>query len=244
MTQKGDGTFPTTRWTLIARARSADEAVARRALNDVCAQYHYPLYCYIRRSGLDHHDAEDALHDFFAKLLRLEVFAGAMEEMGRLRGLLMTALRRFVLNWHRDQHRREREVSVDAPFPAADDEARYQRERFIESETPERIFERKWGHELLVRVLARLRESYAKKDRVAVFHALRPALEAGGTLRDGNVSGIAARLGITENAVRATLVRLLVEYREILKSEVLQTVGSYAEVADEIAHLQSVFQKH
>ena len=243
MIQKGDATFPTTRWTLIARARSEDETVAGRALNEVCAQYHYPLYCFIRRSGLDHHDAEDALHDFFAKLLRLEVFAGAMQEMGRLRGLLVTALRRFVLSWRRDQTHRGREVSADAPFPAAEDEARYERERFVESETPERTFERKWGHELLVRVMARLRESYAKKDRVAVFGALRPALEAGGTLRDGDVPGLAARLGITENALRGTLVRLLGEFREILKSEVRQTVGSNVEVADEIAHLQAIFQK-
>jgi DNA-directed RNA polymerase specialized sigma24 family protein len=244
MIQKGDATFPTTRWTLIARARSEDESVARRALNEVCAQYHYPLYCFIRRSGLDHHDAEDALHDFFAKLLRLEVFAGAMQEMGRLRGLLVTALRRFVANWQRNRTVREREVSSDAPFPGAEDEARYQKEQFIESETPERTFERKWGHELLVRVYARLRESYAKKGRVVVFGALRPALEAGGTLRDGDVPGLAAKLGITENALRGTLVRLLAEFREILKSEVWQTVGSHAEVADEIAHLQSVFQKH
>ena len=56
---RGDGHFPETRWSLIARLKSADEATARRALDELCAQYHYPLYCYLRRRGCGHHDAED-----------------------------------------------------------------------------------------------------------------------------------------------------------------------------------------
>jgi hypothetical protein len=40
-----DGKFPTTQWTLIARIKSPDEGVARGALDELCAQYHYPLYC-------------------------------------------------------------------------------------------------------------------------------------------------------------------------------------------------------
>ena len=104
MTQrKGDGSFPTTQWSLIARLKSPDEATARRALDDLCTQYHFPLYCAIRHRGLAHHDAEDALHDFLAKLLRLDSFAGADAEKGRLRAFLGTALTRFLHNWHRDR---------------------------------------------------------------------------------------------------------------------------------------------
>jgi RNA polymerase sigma-70 factor (ECF subfamily) len=243
MTATAKGQFPSTRWTLVARARAEDTSVARKALDEVCAQYHYPLYCFIRRSGLGHHDAEDALHDFFAKLLRLDVFTGAVSERGRLRGLLVTSLRRFLVNWRRDRAHLQHEIAGDAPDPAPEDELRYRREQFVDTETPERVFERKWGHELLMRVLARLSESYARRERTAVFDALLPVLEAGGTLRGEGAAGIAARLGLTENALRAALSRLLVEYREILESEVLQTVDSRADVADEIAHLQSVFQK-
>ena len=76
MSERADGSFPATHWTLIARLRNPDETVARIALDELCAQYHYPLYCYIRHRGLAHHDAQDALQDFFAKLLRLGVFAG------------------------------------------------------------------------------------------------------------------------------------------------------------------------
>jgi hypothetical protein len=124
-----------------------------------------------------------------------------------------------------------------------DNEQRYQREEFVETETPERILERKWGHELLARVLARLRGSYARRGRMEVFEALLPALKAGGTLRGGDTHAIAARLGITENALYATMSRFLAEYREILEAEVSETVASRAEVQEEIAHLLSVFQK-
>ena len=94
MSQQGDSTFPNTHWTLIARAKSGDDDDARRALNELCGQYQFPLYCFIRRSGLDHQDAEDALQDFFAKVFRLEAFEGAAEARG---GLLVTSLRRFLV---------------------------------------------------------------------------------------------------------------------------------------------------
>jgi RNA polymerase sigma-70 factor (ECF subfamily) len=220
MTPKGEGNFPNTHWTLLARTRSADASVARGAIDEVCANYHYPLYCYIRRSGLPHHDAEDALHDFFNKLLRLGVFSEANPERGHLRALLATALRRFLQNWKRDRPYRHCEVSSDATTSDNDEEKRFLREQFIEHETPERIFDRKWGLELLTRVVAQLSERYAKRNRTAVFDALRPALAAGGTLRGGDTPRIAAMLGITENALHATLSRLLKEYREILESEV------------------------
>lgn len=73
---KGESRFPTTEWTLISRLKSEDGATSARALDDLCRQYHYPLYCLIRSRGLAHHDAEDALHDFLAKLLRLESLQG------------------------------------------------------------------------------------------------------------------------------------------------------------------------
>ena len=52
----------------------------------------------------------------------------------------------------------------------------------VETETPERVFDRKWRHELLVRVLARLREAYASRGRAAVFEAPREALKSAGAI--------------------------------------------------------------
>jgi RNA polymerase sigma-70 factor (ECF subfamily) len=236
------GRFPTTRWTLIRRLKSPDASTVRRALNDLCAQYYYPLYCYIRHRGFDHHDAEDALHDFLAKLLRLEAFEDAAPDRGRLRAFLGTALRRFLSNWCRDRPHRAREVSLDLPAPAGDAEERYRRERFTDADTPERIFDRQWGLELLHRVVHRLGESYAARGRTPIFETLRPVLLAGGSLRGGDTSRYATALATTEGAVRVALSRLLRDYRDLLEDEVLQTVESTAEVDTEIGHLLQVFR--
>lgn len=233
----GDGHFPKTRWTLIGRLKSPDAAEARRA------QYHYPLYCYIRRRGLDHHDAEDALHDFLAKLLRHDTFAEADAAKGHLRSFLSTALQRFLINWQRGQSQRAREISVDAHPPGTDAEERYRHESFTERDTPDRVFDRKWGHELLRRVLSVLGDSYAARGKTALFAALRPALIGGGSLRGEDTPQLAAGLGLSEGALRVAHSRLLIDFRETLVSEVLVTVGSTDAVDAEITHLLQVFRK-
>lgn len=239
----GAGRFPTTHWTLIRRLKSPDPSTARRALDDLCGQYYYPLYCYIRHRGFDHHDAQDALHDFLAKLLRLGAFETAAAERGRLRAFLGTSLRRFLSNWCRDQPHRTREVNLDLLPPGNDAEERYRRERFTDDDTPERIFDRKWGLELLHRVIQRLGESYASRGRTTLFETLRPVLLSGGSLRGEDTPGLALALATTEGAVRVALSRLLRDYRGILEDEVLQTVDAQADVDTEIAHLMQVFRK-
>jgi RNA polymerase sigma-70 factor (ECF subfamily) len=239
----GDGRFPTTHWTLIARLRSEDAAESRRALDDLVGQYHFPLYCVIRRRGLAHHDAEDALHDFLAKLLRLEAFAEADEAKGRLRAFLCAALTRFLANWHRDQADRRREVSLDVPLHGEEDERRYRAESFPDHETPERLFDRQWARELLARVLRQLETQYAERGKSAIFAALAPVLQRGGSLREEDAPALAAQLGVNASMLRTRLHRFLKDYRELLEAEVFQTVTTREEVEAEIAFLQASFRK-
>jgi RNA polymerase sigma-70 factor (ECF subfamily) len=240
---RGDGVFPTTHWTLVARLKSADEETVRRALDDLCAQYRFPLYCAIRHRGLSHHDAEDALHDFLAKFLRLDAFAEAAAEKGRLRSFLSTALQRFLVNRHRDSAGRAREISLEAMSALNDDETRYQAERFPDHETPERLFDRQWARELLTRVLARLASDYTRRGKSSVFTTLAPVLQAGGSLRGEDTARFAAALGVSASGLRSTHQRFLKDYGELLEEEVLQTVAVRAEVEDEIAHLRAAFRK-
>lgn len=248
MPAPAEGRFPTTKWTLISRLRSGDESEARMALDELCTEYHYPLYCYIRRRGFAHHDAQDALHDFLAKLLRLDVFASADETKGRLRTFLATALQRFLANWHRDRPHRQREVSLDEPisggaFPSGDVEERFRHEGFDDQETPERLFDRKWVLELLERVVRLLEEAYVRQGKETIFRALRPALLAGGSLRGEDVPQLAAQLALSENALRIKLTRLMQEFRATLEEQVFLTVASRSEVADEIAYLTRIVRR-
>lgn len=233
--------FPTTRWTLMSRLHSADAVVARRALEDVVAQYRYTLYAYIRRRGLGHHDAEDALHDFLVKLLNAHSLEAADATRGRLRGFLGTALARFLANWHRDEARRGRVAQELPGTDASGEEVRYGNEQFSMEDTPQRVFERKWGHALMSHVMVQLKTQCEEQGKGALFAALHPVLLAGGSLRGHDSAGIAARLGMSEGALRVALNRHLREYRTILEAEVRQTVENPNEVADEIAYLMAVF---
>ena len=237
----GDGKLPTTHWTLVARLHSSDPQQVRRALDDLCAQYHYPLYCYIRRRGLDHHDAQDALHDFLAKLLRNDSFGAADSEKGRLRTFLLTALQRFLINWRRGQRHREHELSIDAEAALVSDEDRYRKETFTDDDSPDRVFERQWAREMLARVMQTLRERYASKDKAALFAALSPVLLAGGSLVGHDTDAIAASLGMKPATLRMALMRLLDDFRDALKSEIAQTIHDPEEIKEEFRQLASVF---
>ncbi|MEQ1858635.1 MAG: hypothetical protein ABMA13_01720 [Chthoniobacteraceae bacterium] len=229
--------FPDTRWTLIQRLRSDDSTTARRALDEICVQYYYPLYCYIRRRGLERPDAEDVLHSFLGRLLLAESLHGAQMAKGPLRGMLTTALDHFLSNWHRDGAARERLVQIDGQTA----EERYASECATDADTPERVLERKWGQELMARVLSRLQAAYVGKGRGAVFEVLEPVLKAGGSLRGEEPARLAATLGMSEGTLRVALSRLLKDFRATLEAEVFETVSSWEEVPGEINHLMSVF---
>lgn len=240
---KGDGRFPTTEWTLVARLHNPDAAVSARALDDLCTQYHYPLYCLIRSRGVAHHDAEDALHDFLAKLLRLEAFDDLAAEKGRLRTFLAKALDRFLITrHHRESIRGAREVSVDDDRFRLDPklEQRYEREMATMQEAPDVLFDRQWCEQLLRRVLIQLEADYAEEDKLPLFTSLRPVLMTGGSLRGHEPAAIAATLSMSEAALRTALSRMLRDYRKLLVAEVRQTVEAKEDVDAEIAHLMSV----
>ncbi|MES2466429.1 MAG: hypothetical protein V4675_03935 [Verrucomicrobiota bacterium] len=96
-----EGSFRPTRWTLLCRARGEGQE-AFRALSEMCAIYHYPLYCFARRQGMGPQDAEDATQDFFcfliffASLIAKDFFARADATLGRLRSFLLTAYQRSL----------------------------------------------------------------------------------------------------------------------------------------------------
>ncbi|MBN8459514.1 MAG: sigma-70 family RNA polymerase sigma factor [Verrucomicrobia bacterium] len=239
-----DPCFPDTRWTLISRLRSGDESVSRPALSELCTQYHFPLYCFIRRRGLNHHDAEDALQDFFAKLLRLDSFASADPEKGRLRSYLATALHRFLIDWRKNGHLPRDSNDFQPCTPRGDAlNLRYERESGDTSDSPETILDRRWAHELMTRVLTNLRETQTARGKGRLYDALLPVLLAGGRLQRGQSAELAAELGISEGNVRISLSRFLRDYRDALEAAVLETVPSRHQIPEEISYLLSLFSR-
>lgn len=236
--------MPTTQWTLIARLRAQDEGQARSALDELCRAYHYPLYCYIRRKGLAHHDAEDALHDFLAKLLRHESFGVADSEKGRLRTFLLTALQRFLASRHKiEKQRTTREVSAEAEAALARAEGRFLQEPATTDQSPDRLYDQQWAQELMSRVLLNLRARYEDRGRAALFETLQPVLLSGGSLHDHDSEALCAALDIRPGTLRTALSRLMKHYHEELRNEVLQTVEDRSQAKEEFETLMSAFRR-
>lgn len=237
------GQMPTTHWTLIQRLASGDLERKQAALDELCQAYYYPLYCQIRRRGLDHHDAGDALHDFMARLLRQDSFSAADPERGRLRSYLLTALRHFLASRHQQAaHRHARETSLEARSAMDAAEGRYAQDDSAHHESPDRLFDRQWAKELMRRVLQQLRARHEAKGKAAFFDAIQPVLLSGGSLRDHDTAALAARMQLSPGALRTALMRLLQEYREALRNEILQTVEDTGQVEAELAVLKACFK--
>lgn len=233
--------FPGLESDLIAGLNSANHCEAARAVDEVCAQYYYPLYCYIRRRGLDHHDSQDVLHDFFAKLLRTNALAAVDARKGSLRGLLAVSLDRHLINWRHKHRVHEREVSLDEEAALSEFEACGLRERLRENETPARTLERIWAQNLLGQVLHRLGLSYSQRGKAALFKVLKPVLLGGGSLRGEDTLALARNLGVSEGTLRVSLCRLLQDYREVLEREVRKVLIHPGEMRDELNSLRRLF---
>jgi RNA polymerase sigma-70 factor (ECF subfamily) len=232
--------FPTTHWSLISRLKSNDAAEAQNAVQEVFTTYRYPLYGYLRATGLNHEDAEDVLQGFFEKMLRNDSLGDANRERGRLRTFLLTALSRFKLNFQRGEQRRHQRVKAQGDL-WDEDEARYRQDAHATHETPERYYERRWALELIERVRARLREEYDKRGKQALHEALAPLLSSTEPETE-SFAAIATRLGVTENALRISLSRLRGDFREFLIREVKRTLDEGEDVKEEIRHLLGLFE--
>lgn len=224
---------------MVRSAQDKSSPAAAEALEKLCRSYWYPLYAFARRSGRSPADAEDLTQGFFARLLEKDYLQSAAQELGRFRTFLLVALKRFMANeWDR-QHAQRRggfvpQISIDqvmaeswlAGEPADEDQ-------------PDRLFDRHWAVTLLDRAMSQLRQEYIESGRAKLLEQLQGTLTQAETVLP--YKEIAARLNLTEAAVKMAAMRLRARYRDLLRNEIAQTVSGPEEVDQEIKHLFSAF---
>jgi RNA polymerase sigma factor (sigma-70 family) len=231
----GGSAFPMTRWSLIAGARADESAVVHAALAQLCEHYWHPIYAFLRRSGHHQQDAEDLTQSFFASLLGREVFARVNSEGGKLRTYLLASLKNHLANERRAAGRQKRGGgAVAIPIDSEESERRIEKE-LVDEMTPERAFDRAWVLTLLNKVLASLEREYLDAGKNNIFQALRLQLVERG--EGSNHADVAARLGMSEGAVRVAAHRLRSRYREMLVQEVAETVDGVDAVGAELEFL-------
>jgi DNA-directed RNA polymerase specialized sigma24 family protein len=236
LTQEG-AAFGTTRWSLLANLRDGGDRDRAAALDTLCRIYWPAVYTYLRRRGLGRDQAEEVTQAFFAdSVCGRRLFDGAKAGRGRLRALILQALR----NYQVDLSRRDAARANGRPLLRIDG-ADSGEQLVGAAATPEDAFERRWAlahfHEGLRRCEAHFRAA-GKGRHWELFEArvLRPAQ---GPVEPTPLAELAQRLGFASPADAASAVRYVKDRLDVfLRVVAAETVGDAAEIDEEFAALR------
>jgi RNA polymerase sigma-70 factor (ECF subfamily) len=228
--------FLTTRWSLVLAAAGFDTRAAG-AMEALCRQAWGPLYAYARRWGCSREDAEDAVQGFIATLLSRHSLERIDPGRGRFRTFLIAGLRNHLSDARAYATTRKRggtaaHISIDAE--AAE---RGYLELACPGDSPDRTFERVWAMAILEKARSRLGEECAASGKAAIFAALFPGAEEGAEME--RYATLAARLGLSETALRSLAMRLRRRWRDLIRAEVAETVGTKTALDEEMLHLRA-----
>jgi RNA polymerase sigma factor (sigma-70 family) len=230
--------FVTTHWSVVLTAGHSDTTHAQEALAKLCQTYWYPLYAHVRRRGHSPEDAKDLTQEFFARLLEQQSIANADPERGRFRSFMLGAMNHFLATeWAKLQTQKRGSGRKPLSLDLAAADLRFDLEP-ADSATPDKAFDKSWATTLLDEVLNRLEAEYHREGKTALFSAIKQTLA--GSRESQPYTALAARLGITEGALRTAVHRLRKRYRELLRHEIANTVSSPEEVNEEIRYLLKI----
>ena len=238
----GPRQFATTHWSLVDAAKpdEVSQTRARAALEELCRAYWYPLYAFVRSRGYAAHDAQDLTQAFFTRIIETDGFASADRTRGRFRSYLLGAMKHFLANeWHRSQTQKRGGQVQFIEWDALDPEGRYTAAA-ESSDNPEHRFDREWALQTTVGALQALHAEMVEAGKGEQFEALKGSL----TVQDEVPRDqIAARLAMTEGAVKVAVHRLRQRYRTLLRAAIAETVSNEADLDDEMRSLVAVLRR-
>ena len=219
---------------LEARGDSSD---AKAALSDLCAAYYAPVFAFVRRNSPDENAARDLTQEFFVRLLAARSLK-ADPQRGRFRSYLLASVKNFLADM-RDYAHAAKRGGGNAPMPldAGTDASPALEVADANASSPDREFDRKWALTVLDRALAALAAEHVDSGERKQFEALKPWLT--GDNENLSQADAARELGCSETTVKVAIHRLRKRFRELVKTEIRQTMNDPTQVADELACLMT-----
>jgi DNA-directed RNA polymerase specialized sigma24 family protein len=174
-------------------------------------------------------------------LLEKKSLAAADPARGRFRSFLIKALNNFLADEY-DKARAQKRGGGHKPISldAQEAENRYRLEP-TDSLTPEMIFERRWGLELLNHAQRRLREEYVRKGNEALFEALKTFHT--GDKSEASYAELSQRLGVPASTLRSHVRQMNRRKAQIIREEIKRTVETPEQIDEEIRYLLSVVSR-
>ena len=238
----GEGAwFLTTHWSVVLAAREKASPAGQQALERLCQAYWYPLYAYVRRQGQDQESAKDLTQGFFARLLEKNYLKHVRPQRGKFRYFLLGSLKHFLSDeWDKAHTRKRGGGQTFVSLDAATAEERYRLEP-VDLMDAEKLFERRWALTILDQARQRLREEYLQAGEAAFYERL---IMFAAPERDAlSYAQVAAEFGFSESKVKSAVFRMRQRHRELVRAEVAHTVGTSAEVDEEISYLISILSR-
>ena len=236
----GERRFPTTRWSLVARAGQNDTEARREALEQILVRYLPALRAHLTcGKGLEPGTADGLAHGFGArKRPDKDLIAGAEQDLGKFRTFLLTALNRFMINQFRDERAKKRApcdgvvLGVSDPTWLAQTEA-----------SPSVAFDVAWARSIVTEAVRRMRAECQESNRMDLWgvfecRVLGPALEGSDPV---DYEQLARRFGF-QSPTQASNV--LVTAKRMYARTLRLVVGEYArssgEIESEIGELREI----
>jgi RNA polymerase sigma-70 factor (ECF subfamily) len=219
--------FGTTRWSIASRAVGDAEQPSAKALGELCADYWYPVYAYLRSSGHAPAIARDIARRFLGDLVQQSRGEAAATCVGHFRRFLLDRLAAFL---GRDWRDTEDDAAAGPILPDIDIEARFRREQAF-APSPEQAFQRAFAFEVLSRALSRLSHEAEERGHADMYVALSRYL-----VRDpapAEHETLTRALHLRPLAISIALKRLRQRFREIADEELADVVTGVAELASE-----------
>ena len=229
--------FIATRWSVVLKAGASDESEeSRRALEQLCSAYWYPLYVFVRRSGKSVDDAQDLTQGFFAQLLSKGGLAKADGERGSFRSFLLKSLKNYMTSeWRRESAKKRGGDSQIFSLDGVDAERRYQFEPASGELTPEALYDRRWARAVLEQVFDKMRDEFRRSKKEERFDRLKPHLLS--EAESGDYEKRAVELGLSISGVRTQIQRMRARFGYLLREEIAETVADPNRVDEELSHL-------
>lgn len=233
--------FPTTHWSLVARAGGGGIDTQRQALVDLLNRYIPALRLHlIARKRVDEHRADDFLQGFLtSKIIEQGIIERAEKEKGKFRTFLLTALDRFLISEIRKDKAAKR--GSDATNSIGEDTDIAQT-----LDQPDDQFDVAWARQLLTEAIRRTREEAkgsGREDVWGVFETrvLDPLLNDAQPLE---YEQLVARFGLTSPSQASNL---LVTGKRMFARNLRSLVAEYAkedaDIEAEIADLTEILSK-
>jgi RNA polymerase sigma-70 factor (ECF subfamily) len=221
--------FPDTRWDLIQDVQRG--AVPRQiALDELLARYWRPVYCYVRRKGMNADAAEDAVQGLFTQLLERQFLDRLDPERGSLRGFLKKATDHYLINQHARLTASKR---GGAARTLSLDWQQAEQTLAAAPEDPTLAFDREWALAVMERAQGRLRAEYDGGRRRGNVDVVLGFFGLG---QPRSYAEAATECGMSVAQFKAALHRARVRFRDLLAEEVGETVSG-----DGVGELRSLF---